>query len=389
MEMKYFDWTATTRPSERVIEAVTENLAHEWGNPSSVHGMGNVAKKRIDEARRSVLRGLGFGREAPGRLIFTSGGTEANNLALLGAAYAKERRGRILITEGEHASVEMCARQLEADGFEVVRITTRGGELDLDAIREIKNVAVASFMTVNNETGAVYDIAGAAKAVRENSPDAFIHTDAVQAFMKLRFTPERLGVNAVSVSAHKLGGLKGTGALYVDRDSLKRKRLTPRILGGGQEDSLRSGTENVCGIVAFGEAVREAMESFAARSDKTAMLRALLEERLAGTPLRINQPKAALPGIVSVTVPGIKSETVLNFANERGFCISAGSACSSHGHGMSQALVGFGISEADADSTVRISLSHLNTEDEVAELAATLTDSLTLAGSTRRQTSVE
>ncbi|MBE6708841.1 MAG: cysteine desulfurase [Ruminococcaceae bacterium] len=378
--MIYFDWTATTKPTDAVVDKVNTVLTEEWGNPSSVHGFGGNAAKLLETARREVLRGLGFGREAPGRLIFTSGGTESNNLAILGAAYAKEKRGRILITEGEHASVEMCAAALEKDGFEVIRIPTKGGVLDIDAIRQTKDVYVASFMLVNNETGAVYDVAAAAKAVRENSPNAFIHTDAVQAFMKLRFTPERLGVNAVTVSAHKIGGLKGTGALYVDKDSLTKKKLSPRMLGGGQEDSLRSGTENVPGIAAFGAAVREAMETFTDRAEAVAKLREHLEERLGGTPLIMNLPRMALPNILSVTVPGIKSETVLNHMNERGFCISAGSACSSHGHGMSMALTGFGLSPEAADSTVRISLSHLNTESEISGLADALSDALSLGG---------
>ncbi len=384
--MHYFDWTATTKPTDRVIEKVNTVLAEEWGNPSSVHGFGGNAAKLVREARRSVLRGLGFGREAPGRLIFTSGGTEANNLALLGSAYAKARRGKILISEGEHASIEMCARALEADGFDVVRIPTRGGVLDIDAIRAVQGeVVVASFMLVNNETGAVYDIAAAVKAVREKSPNAFIHTDAVQAFMKLPFTPERLGVNAVTVSAHKLGGLKGSGALYIDRESVKQKRIVPRMIGGGQEDSFRSGTENVPGIASFGEAVREALDSFKERESRVASLRAGLEEALGGTGLLLNLPEAALPGILSVTVPGVKSETVLNYMNERGFCISAGSACSSHGHGMSMALMGFGLDSAAADSTVRISLGHLNTEDEVAALAEALTGAVELRGLERHK----
>ncbi len=378
--MIYFDWTATTKPTDEVVRKVNTVLTEEWGNPSSVHGFGGNAAKIVSMARREVLRGLGFGREAPGKLIFTSGGTEANNLAILGAAYAKEKKGRILITEGEHASVEMCAAILEADGFEVVRIPTKNGVLDIDAIRCTRDVSVASFMLVNNETGAVYDVAAAVKAVRENSPNAFIHTDAVQGFMKLRFTPERLGVNAVSISAHKLGGLKGTGALYVDKDSLTKKKLSPRMLGGGQEDSLRSGTENVPGIAAFGTAVREAMETFTDRTEAVSVLRTHLEEKLAGTPLVMNLPETTLANILSVTVPGIKSETVLNYMNERGFCISAGSACSSHGHGMSMALTGFGLSPEAADSTVRISLSHMNTESETDALAEALAGALSLGG---------
>lgn len=379
--MHYFDWTATTRPTERVIEKVNTVLTEEWGNPSSVHGFGGNASRLVEEARRSVLRGLGFGREAPGRLIFTSGGTEANNLAILGAAYAKERRGVILITEGEHASVEECAKILGSDGFQVIRIPTKGGVLDVDAIREIKgDIRVASFMLVNNETGAIYDVAAAAKAVRLHSPNAFIHADAVQAFMKLRFTPERLGVNAVTVSAHKIGGLKGIGALYVDRDSLKQKRIAPRMIGGGQEGALRSGTENVPGIVSFGEAVLESMEKFSDRAEAVASLRCGLEDRLRASGLILNLPSVGLANILSVTVPGIKSETVLNHMSAEGFCISAGSACSSHGHGMSLALTGFGLDSSAADCTVRISLSHLNTAEEVAAMADALASAVSLGG---------
>lgn len=379
--MHYFDWTATTMPTPGVVSKVNTAISEEWGNPSSVHSFGRNAARLVEEARRCVLRGLGFGREAPGRLIFTSGGTEANNLALLGAAYAKTKKGTILITEGEHASVELCARKLEADGFRVIRIPTKNGKLDIDAIQSIKDdISVASFMLVNNETGAVYDIAAAAKAVRVKSPSAFIHTDAVQGFMKLRFTPERLGVNAVSVSAHKIGGLKGTGALYIDRESIKQKKLVAQILGGGQEDAFRSGTENVPGIAAFGEAATEAVESFKEKETKVLSLRSVLEEKLRETELIMNLPENPLPHILSVTVPGIKSETVLNHMNEKGFCISAGSACSSHGHGMSIALTGFGLSPGAADSTVRISLSHLNTEDEVISLAEALAGAVSLGG---------
>ena len=379
--MHYFDWTATAKPTDRVIQKVNHVMTEEWGNPSSVHGFGTSASKIMEEARRAVLRGLGFGREAPGRLIFTSGGTEANNIALLGAAYAKAKKGTILITEGEHASVENCARILENDGFTVVRIPVKGGVLDISAIDAVKgDIIIASFMLVNNETGAVYDVAAAAKAVRRRSPDAFIHTDAVQGFMKLRFTPERLGVNAVTVSAHKIGGLKGVGALYVDRDSLKKKKLSPRMIGGGQEDSLRSGTENMPGIASFGEATVQYMTEFNEHTEKVQALREILEAELRETSLVMNLPHTALPNILSVTVPGIKSETVLNYMNEKGFCISAGSACSSHGHGMSLALSGFGLDDAAADSTVRISLSHLNDEDEVRELVHTLAGAAALGG---------
>jgi len=368
--MHYFDWTATTKPRSEAVIVANDLMTDSWGNPSSVHGAGDAVRKMVEDARRQVLRGLGFGREAPGQLFFTSGGTEANNLAILGAARAKTRRGRVMISHGEHASVDRCAAALEDEGFEVIRIPTVGGRLDLDMVRRYADgVAVASFMLVNNETGALYDVASAAKIIRSAKKDAFIHTDAVQAFMKIRFTPEMLGVNAVSVSAHKIGGLKGVGALYVDRESLKAKRMVPLMLGGGQEGHLRAGTENTVGICAFGAAVTASLADFSERTQRTADLRQFVLDSLEGSDIRPNIPEGKVqPGILSLTVPGIKSETVLNFLSREGYFVSAGSACSSHGHVGDSPLVAFGLSDADADSTVRISLCHLNTEDECGGL---------------------
>ena len=375
--MNYFDWTATTRPSARVIEIVNKTMTEEWGNPSSFHRAGMGAERMITKARGEISRALGFGRAVRGEVIFTSGGTEANNLFLSGTAHAKSRRGRILISAGEHASVENSAAALERDGFEVVRIPTVGGVLDIDAVRSAADgVIAASFMLVNNEHGAVYDVRAAAAAVREKSPAAVIHTDAVQAFMKVKFSPERLGVNAVSISAHKIGALKGTGALWIDDRMVKEKWIAPQIFGGGQEKGYRSGTENMPGICAFGAAASESLEFFDERMAAVAALRALLEERLAGGDFVLNLPpqSAAFPGILSVTAPGVKSETLLNEMSGRGFCISSGSACSSHGKKASLALASFGLDAAAADSTVRISIGYANTADEVCALAENLRD---------------
>ena len=383
--MNYFDWTATTRPSARVIEIVNKTMTEEWGNPSSFHRAGVGAERMVTKARSEVSRALGFGRPVRGEVIFTSGGTEANNLFLLGAAHAKSRRGRILITSGEHASVENSAAALEREGFEVVRIPTLGGVLDIDKVRAASDgVIAASFMLVNNEHGAIYDVRAAAAAVREKSPVAVIHTDAVQAFMKVKFTPERLGVNAVSISAHKIGALKGTGALWIDERMVKEKWICPQIYGGGQEKGYRSGTENVPGICALGAAAAESLECFDERMAAVAGLRALLEERLADSGLVLNLPPqgAAFPGILSVTAPGVKSETLLNEMSGRGFCISSGSACSSHGKKASLALASFGLDAAAADSTVRISIGYANTEAEGCALAANLADA---AASLRRK----
>ena len=380
--MIYLDNSATTQPCEACVRAMTELLTDCWGNPSSVHAHGIAAHHRLRQAREQVASALGA---EPDRVFFTSGGTEANNLFLLGAAHAKSRRGRILITSGEHASVENSAAALEREGFEVVRIPTLGGVLDIDKVRAASDgVIAASFMLVNNEHGAIYDVRAAAAAVREKSPAAVIHTDAVQAFMKVKFTPERLGVNAVSISAHKIGALKGTGALWIDERMVKEKWICPQIYGGGQEKGYRSGTENVPGICALGAAAAESLECFDERMAAVAGLRALLEERLADSGLVLNLPPqgAAFPGILSVTAPGVKSETLLNEMSGRGFCISSGSACSSHGKKASLALASFGLDAAAADSTVRISIGYANTDDEVCALAANLTDA---AASLRRK----
>lgn len=383
--MTYFDWTATTRPTPRVIDIVNKAMTEEWGNPSSFHRAGIGAERLVTRARGEIARALGFGRAVRGEIIFTSGGTEANDLFLFGTAHAKARRGKILISAGEHASIENTAAALEKEGFEVIRIPTVGGVLDIDAVRDAADgVIAASFMLVNNEHGAIYDVRAAAAAVREKSPAAVIHTDAVQAFMKIRFSPEKLGVDAVSISAHKIGGLKGTGALWVNDRVIKEKRLAPILIGGGQEKGYRSGTENVPGICAFGEAAAESLEAVSARYSHVAKLRSLLEERLCGQlPLNLPPENARYPGILSVTVPGVKSETVLNELSGRGFCVSSGSACSSHGKKTSLALSSFGLDPAAADSTVRISIGYQNTEAEVEALA----ENLLLAASTlcRRQ----
>ena len=381
--MIYFDNAATTKPCTEAIAAMTDALTVQWANPSSVHAAGNEANALLTEARRAVLRSLGVRRETEGRILFTGSGTEADNLALLGTVYAKNRpvrgtsRGRILITEGEHAAIENTAARLETDGFEICRIPTKGGELDFDYIEaHAEGVILASFMLVNNETGALYDVKHAFDTVRRYSPDAVTHTDAVQGFMKIRFTPASLGADLVSISGHKIGGPKGIGALYVSEPIVRAKKLIPTVTGGGQEGGYRSGTENVPGIAGFAAACHASANSFADRCTAIASLRARLMEKLAEIPeIRVNLPKAAADHILSVTMPGIRSETVLNDLSAKGICISAGSACSAHSaKKTSRALTAFGLTPDEADSTVRVSLSHENAAEEIDTLAAALAD---------------
>lgn len=381
--MIYFDNAATTKPCAEAIAAMTDALSERWANPSSVHGAGNTANALLGEARRTVLRSLGVRRETEGSVFFTGSGTEADNLALLGTVYAKTRpvragsRGRILISEGEHAAIEQTAVRLEKDGFEICRIPTRGGEIDFDYVQaHAEGAILVSVMLVNNETGALYDVRRVFDTVRRISPDAVTHTDAVQGFMKVRFTPASLGADLVSISGHKIGGPKGIGALFVAEPILRAKKLIPTVTGGGQENGYRSGTENVPGIAGFAAACRAASETFADRCAAVASLRARLLSGLTAVPeIRVNIPASAADHIVSVTMPGIRSETVLNDLSAKGICISAGSACSAHAQKKaSRALTAFGLTPDEADTTVRVSLSHENTAQEIDTLTAALAD---------------
>ncbi len=375
----YFDNSATTAPSTASLEKMREAVSVLYGNAGSVHLMGNAANRLLQEAREAV--GLTFGMRRPqdGCVIFTSGGSEANNLAIFGSIEAKERKGgeKVFITEGEHPSVDECAKKLEKQGFQVYRIPTAGGALDLEYLREHcdSNTALASFMLVNNETGALYDVAAAARIVRERAPKAFIHCDAVQGYLKTRFTLKSLGVDAVSVSGHKVNAPKGVGALAVTAEVIRAKRLVPVILGGGQEMGFRSGTENVPAISAFGAAAAEGAREMGARAEKIRALRAIIERELADS-VRINRPEKGLDCICNITLPSIKSETMLNYLSGEGICISAGSACSARGKGVSRPLLAFGIPADEADCSVRVSLSHLNTEKEVLFFVAKLKDGI-------------
>lgn len=384
--MIYFDNSATTKPSETAITAARAAMEINWGNPSSVHFMGNEAARLLSSSRDAVAAAIGVRHATGGRVVFTSGGTEADNMALLGITYAKDRpvnngsRGVIMISDGEHAAIENSAEALEKDGFTVLRVPTIGGVLDIDYIKThaTKNVILASFMLVNNETGAVYDVRSAADAVRAASPNAVIHSDCVQALGKIRFSPTSLKVDALTVSAHKIGALKGTGALWISDRIIKTKRISPIVFGGGQEENRRSGTENTVGIAAFAAACREAVAEFDARAEKVTALREYADAALKNIDgITINRPSGAyLPHIISITLPKIKSETMLNHLSSKGICISAGSACSARSRHISRALAAFGVSLADADSTVRVSMDHDNTDADIDALVSALKDGI-------------
>ena len=379
MERKviYLDNSATTPLSEVSKSAVAQAM-EIYGNPSSLHSMGQEAHRLLEDARRQVLSGLGVRqRRDSGALVFTSSGTEATSLALLGTAYAKARRDalRILTTDSEHPSVARVMDRLAADGFEVIRIPTRGGMLDMDMLRASldKKIFMASFMLVNNETGAIYKVAEAFKLIKQKYPDAITHCDAVQGFMKVAFTPAGLCADLVTVSAHKIHAPKGVGALYISADLLRAKRIVPYILGGGQEDGMRSGTENIIGITAFGASVAD-IESRRGQTDKyMSELREYADGRLSSLDVRINLPEGGrLANIINITLPRIKSETMLHALSADGIFVSSGSACSSHSGKTSDSLLAFGLSASDADCSLRISMSEYNTKEDIDALCESL-----------------
>jgi cysteine desulfurase len=268
---------------------------------------------------------------------------------------------------------------LERQGFEIIRLSTKGGIIDSNELEAALNerVILVSIMAANNETGAIYDLASLFPLVHRLSPKALTHTDAVQAFGKIPLYPEKIEADMVTISAHKIRGIKGAGALYVSRDVLKRRQLVPLIHGGGQEGGIRSGTESIPCIAGFGQAAKDQKEvGAAAVTEKTALLRDHLLSCL-DSRLQINQPKGSyLPGIVSITLPQIRSEIMLRYLSERGIFVSAGSACSSHHNTASPVLLAFGLSAKEADCTIRVSFSHEETKENLSHFASVLSEGM-------------
>ena len=387
MNKVYFDNSATTKISNYAKEKMLEVMDAHFGNPSSLHSVGLDAEKVVQSARTSILSALGVSRPVRGELIFTSGGTEANNLAIFGVVRSKSRNKneKILTTMGEHASVEEPLNALEKEGFKIVRVPTANGEIDLEFLRQNAQGAIlASFMHVNNETGALYNLAQAFKIVKECSPVCVTHADCVQSFMKVKFTKKSLGADLISLSAHKINGAKGTGALYVSPEIIKAKKLVPIMLGGGQEENFRSGTENVYGICAFGAATSEHFSKMQEEIATMSAVREHLIEKLQNVEgVSLNLPKCAAPHILNLSVLGIRSEIALHDLSARGFFVSSGSACSSNSaKKLSSALLSMGVSPQNADSAIRVSLCPQNTLAEADAFVEAL--KLTIASRQKR-----
>jgi len=372
MKHIYLDNSATTEISPKVRQAMLAALDC-YGNPSSLHSLGQDAEQMMEAARGSLLEAMQL-PVRDWRVIFTSGGTEANNLALFGTMRAKDRKQpRIVITDSEHPCILEPAKALEAAGVEVVRLSTRKGYVDpnelLDAINP--RTVLLSIMHVNNETGAVYDVPNLFRMAKAQKSDLICHTDAVQAFLKIPFRADKCSCDMVSISSHKIHGPKGAGALIVHKDLLQKRNLAPILLGGGQERNLRSGTENTVCIAGFGAAAKEGAEMLGDNVMAMAELRQYLIDRLPSE-VRANLPPKAAPHILNITLPGIKSETMLHFLSGHGCYVSSGSACSSNGKGGSYVLRAFGLSDRDADTSIRISLNPSITQEDLDYFLAAL-----------------
>ena len=379
----YLDNSATTKICDEALEKYNTVSREIFGNPSSLHSLGLLAEKELDAAREALLSSLG---ERDSAVVFTASGSEANNLAIVGRALAKERfkRGaKIITTKGEHASVYAPIENLKKMGFKTAEIPTVNGKIDTDALLSelTPDVILVSFMMVNNETGALYDLATASKLIKARCPEALFHVDATQSYMKVKFTKRSVGADMITVSSHKIEGPKGVGALVINKKVLKSQGLAPIILGGGQEDGLRSGTENVPAVAAFGEAIRAGVKSLDANIEKMNELREYLIEKIRSTDglseISMTLPESHAPHILNITMPKIKSESVLHYLSSLGIFVSSGSACSSNSNHTSSALTAYGKTADEADSSIRISLSPRNEKEDIDALAEGLLSAIT------------
>ena len=365
----YLDNSATTRCSDRACQLMVDLLTKDYGNPSSLHMKGIEAERFVETAKKKIAKTL---RVSEKEIIFTSGGTESNNLAIIGAAMANRRAGNHIITTSiEHASVENPMEFLKEQGFDITYLSVdENGIISLEELEEAvtEQTILVSMMQVNNEIGAIEPVAEAAELIKKKNPDTLIHVDAIQSYGKMYIYPKKLGIDMLSVSGHKIHGPKGSGFLWVK----EKTKLKPLILGGGQQKGMRSGTENVPAIAGLGEAAEEIYENL---DEKRAHLYGLKQhfidgiEKLEGTHVNGKTGEDSAPHIVSVSFEGIRSEVLLHSLEDRGIYVSSGSACSSNNHAGKQkgskTLRNIHLKENLLDSTLRFSFSVHTTEEEI------------------------
>lgn len=358
----YFDNAATTRPSDAALKAFGEVAEVNYGNSSSLHHLGRRAKGVLDDARCKVAGSIGATLD---EVVFTSGGTEADNLAIQGVCARHPDKKRVVISAVEHPAIYKTCRMLKKNGYEIVKVPVRiDGSIDEDSLRSAidQNTALVSFMMVNNETGTVFPIQRIVDLVKTENASVPVHTDAVQALGKAPLDVEALGVDLLTLSAHKIQGIKGCGALYVRKGT----ELYPTQFGGGQEDGLRSGTEAVPLIAAFGVAAHEAAAGVGLFEEKLRPMQKTLLEELGGIEgVIVNSDGNGVPHIVNISVPSLDASEMIEQLSKRGICISRGAACKSNHENGPSMLMSFGLPVEVADTALRISLSRDNTESEI------------------------
>lgn len=370
----YLDNAATTRVSEAAAEAMMRMLREDYGNPSSLHNKGFTAEKAVEESRQVIASTL---KVAKNDVYFTSGGTEGNNMVLHGIAEAYKRRGKhILVSDIEHASVTDAAFHLEDLGYDVEAVPVDDlGYIDPDVLGEMvrADTILVSVMHVNNEIGTVQDLEALVKAVKAKNKDTVFHVDGVQSFGKFELYPSRIGVDLMTISAHKIHGPKGAGALWIS----PKIRLVPLVYGGNQQKGVRSGTENVPGIVGLGVAAREAYDNLPERRTHISGIRnycvETLKANIEGVAFNSDLKNGAYH-ILNIRIKGVKSEVLLHSLEEADIYVSTGSACSSNKKHHSSTLQALGQDSDATDQAIRLSFSKENTEEDIDALVKKLSE---------------
>ena len=361
----YFDNSATTKVLDSVKDIVVKTMTEDYGNPAAKHRKGMEAEQYIRDARKIIADTMKVQEK---EILFTSGGSESNNMALISAAWANQRAGKhIISTSIEHPSVYNPLGVLEELGFEVTILPVdHDGHISLKELEEAirPDTILVSTMYVNNEVGAVEPVEEISKIIKAKNPSTLYHVDAIQAYGKYVIRPKKQGIDLLSVSSHKIHGPKGVGFLYI-RNGVKIK---PLIYGGGQQAGMRSGTENVPGVAGFGAAAKEMYTNHAEKVQKLIELKDYMTDRLGeieGTVINSKKGEASAPQIVSVSFEGVRSEVLLHALEDKGVYVSSGSACSSNHPGISGTLKGIGVAQKLLDSTIRMSFGMFNTKEEV------------------------
>ena len=361
----YLDNSATTRCLPEVAALMTRIMCEEYGNPSSLHKKGVESEKYVRYAKEVIAKCMKVQEK---EILFTSGGTESDNIALIGGAYANCRAGRhIITTRIEHPAVLQTCAYLEEQGFAITYLPVNAkGVISLSDLERAMtpNTILVSIMHTNNEVGAVQPIEQAGELIKRMNPNTLFHVDAVQGFGKYRIYPKRMYVDLLSASAHKIHGPKGVGFLYIN----ERAKVRPIIFGGGQQKGMRSGTENVPGIAGMARAIEEIFSDFDEKIDYLYSLKQRFVKGVSALDgIRLNGPvgRDGAPHVVSVSIQGVRSEVMLHALEDRGIYVSAGSACSSNKPSTSATLKAIGVEKQYLDATLRFSFSLYTTEAEI------------------------